>query len=103
ARCPVMFAPAMHTEMWEHAATRANVAALRERGCLVIEPDEGRLTGVDSGKGRFPEPERIFSAAVSVLDGTQRDLSGIRIAVSAGGTREFIDPVRFLGNSSSGR
>ena len=67
ARCPVVFAPAMHTEMWEHAATQANVATLRERGCLVIEPAEGRLTGADSGKGRLPEPDEIYDVCVDVL------------------------------------
>jgi phosphopantothenoylcysteine decarboxylase/phosphopantothenate--cysteine ligase len=112
ARCPVVFAPAMHTEMWEHAATQANVATLRERGALVIEPAVGRLTGVDTGKGRLPEPDEIFALCQDVLDrgvGLDRldhrppDLSGLTVVVSAGGTREPIDPVRFLGNRSSGR
>ncbi len=105
ARCPVVFAPAMHTEMWEHAATRANVATLRERGALVIEPAEGRLTGVDTGKGRLPEPEEIFEVALDVLTRgiTAADLTGRHVVVSAGGTREYLDPVRFLGNRSSGR
>ena len=67
ARCPVVFAPAMHTEMWEHPATRANVATLRERGALVIEPAEGRLTGADTGKGRLPEPAEIFEVCLDVL------------------------------------
>ncbi len=104
ARCPVVFAPAMHTEMWEHAATQANVATLRERGCLVIEPAEGRLTGADSGKGRLPEPDEIYDVCVDVLArgvGTL-DLAGRQVVVSAGGTREYLDPVRFLGNRSSG-
>jgi phosphopantothenoylcysteine decarboxylase/phosphopantothenate--cysteine ligase len=107
ARCPVVFAPAMHTEMWEHPATRANVATLRERGVLVIEPAYGRLTGVDTGPGRLPEPAEIFAYAVDVLTrsaaGGGPDLSGRRVVVSAGGTREYLDPVRFLGNRSSGK
>jgi len=103
ARCPVVFAPAMHTEMWEHPATRENVATLRRRGALVIEPAEGRLTGKDTGKGRFPEPAEIFEYAVAVLArGGVSDLAGRRVVVSAGGTREYLDPVRFLGNRSSG-
>jgi phosphopantothenoylcysteine decarboxylase / phosphopantothenate---cysteine ligase len=109
ARCPVVFAPAMHTEMWEHAATQANVVTLRERGCLVIEPAEGRLTGADSGKGRLPEPDEIYDVCVDVLArgvGTGssfgQDLAGRQVVVSAGGTREYLDPVRFLGNRSSG-
>jgi phosphopantothenoylcysteine decarboxylase/phosphopantothenate--cysteine ligase len=105
ARCPVIFAPAMHTEMWEHAATQANVATLRERGALVIEPAEGRLTGADTGKGRLPDPGEIFALATDVLArggiGIQ-DLAGKHVVVSAGGTREYLDPVRFLGNRSSG-
>ena len=103
ARCPVVLAPAMHTEMWEHAATQENVATLRRRGALVIEPAEGRLTGKDTGKGRFPEPAEIFEYAVAVLRGGGRpDLTGRHVVVSAGGTREYLDPVRFLGNRSSG-
>jgi phosphopantothenoylcysteine decarboxylase / phosphopantothenate---cysteine ligase len=105
ARCPVVFVPAMHTEMWEHPATRANVATLRERGAVVIEPAEGRLTGVDSGKGRLPEPDEIFDVCLDVLGraaGSGQDLAGRRVVVSAGGTREYLDPVRFLGNRSSG-
>ena len=106
ARCPVVFAPAMHTEMWEHPATQANVATLRERGCVVIEPAVGRLTGADSGKGRLPDPDALFDAARRVLArGTldnARDLTGRHVVVSAGGTREPIDPVRFIGNRSSG-
>src|SRR3954452_4840587 len=107
ARCPVVFAPAMHTEMWEHPATRENVATLRRRGSLVIEPAEGRLTGADTGKGRFPDPAEIFEVAHDVLlragSGSHLDLSGRHVVVSAGGTREYLDPVRFLGNRSSGR
>ncbi len=104
ARCPVVFAPAMHTEMWEHAATRANVATLRQRGAVVIEPAEGRLTGKDTGKGRLPEPAEIFELALEVLSRgvATPDLAGRHVVVSAGGTREYLDPVRFLGNRSSG-
>ncbi|WP_372736901.1 bifunctional phosphopantothenoylcysteine decarboxylase/phosphopantothenate--cysteine ligase CoaBC, partial [Nocardioides sp.] len=105
ARCPVIFAPAMHTEMWEHPATQANVATLRERGVLVLEPAEGRLTGADTGKGRLPEPAEIFETCIEVLGRSTtggRDLLGRRVVVSAGGTREYLDPVRFLGNRSSG-
>ncbi len=104
ARCPVVFAPAMHTEMWEHPATQANVATLRSRGALVIEPAEGRLTGADTGKGRFPDPAEIFEVARDVLarGGAHQDLAGRHLLVSAGGTREYLDPVRFLGNRSSG-
>ncbi len=128
ARCPVVLAPAMHTEMWEHAATRANVATLRERGVHVIEPVSGRLTGVDTGPGRLPDPEDIAREALSLVEhapvesspveplsvapalvepvetGLETlDLTGRRVVVSAGGTREAIDPVRFIGNRSSGR
>src|SRR5215207_2808237 len=103
ARCPVLFAPAMHTEMWEKPATQANVALLRERGSVVLEPAVGRLTGVDTGKGRLPEPEEIYSAAIHVLEGRPQDLAGRHVVISAGGTREFLDPVRYLGNRSSGR
>jgi phosphopantothenoylcysteine decarboxylase/phosphopantothenate--cysteine ligase len=107
ARCPVVFAPAMHTEMWEHPATRANVATLRSRGCLVLDPASGRLTGPDSGPGRLPEPDELWQVAVRVLArgpaGLAQDLAGRRVVVSAGGTREEIDPVRFIGNWSSGK
>jgi phosphopantothenoylcysteine decarboxylase / phosphopantothenate---cysteine ligase len=105
ARCPVLYAPAMHTEMWEHPATQANVAVLRRRGAVVLDPAVGRLTGADSGAGRLPEPEEIFAVAVRLLDGPDpkdRDLAGRRVVVSAGGTREEIDPVRFIGNWSTG-
>ncbi|MEV5706979.1 bifunctional phosphopantothenoylcysteine decarboxylase/phosphopantothenate--cysteine ligase CoaBC [Actinoallomurus sp. NPDC052274] len=104
ARCPVVFAPAMHTEMWEHPATQANVATLRSRGCVVIEPAVGRLTGADSGKGRLPDPDALFDAARLVLArrNLPADLAGRHVVVSAGGTREPIDPVRFIGNRSSG-
>jgi phosphopantothenoylcysteine decarboxylase/phosphopantothenate--cysteine ligase len=107
ARCPVVFAPAMHTEMWQHPATQANVALLRSRGAVVIEPATGRLTGPDTGPGRLPEPAELFTVALRVLargaDGLAPDLTGRHVLVSAGGTREELDPVRFLGNWSSGR
>ena len=103
ARCPVLLAPAMHTEMWEHAATQANVATLRGRGVTVLEPAVGRLTGKDSGKGRLPEPDDLFVACRSALAPPVRDLADRRVVVSAGGTREHLDPVRFLGNRSSGK
>ncbi|WP_454048542.1 bifunctional phosphopantothenoylcysteine decarboxylase/phosphopantothenate--cysteine ligase CoaBC [Cellulomonas sp. Marseille-Q8402] len=107
ATCPVLMAPAMHTEMWQHPATRANVATLRERGVHVLDPDSGRLTGADSGPGRLPEPEAIAAAALALVDAEgkprARDLDGRSVVVSAGGTREPLDPVRFLGNRSSGR
>ena len=106
ARCPVLYAPAMHTEMWEHPATVANVATLRARGSIVLEPASGRLTGADSGKGRLPEPAEIAQLAELLLlhpDALPADLVGRRVVVSAGGTREALDPVRYLGNASSGR
>ncbi|WP_344960610.1 bifunctional phosphopantothenoylcysteine decarboxylase/phosphopantothenate--cysteine ligase CoaBC [Streptomyces thioluteus] len=105
ARCPVVFAPAMHTEMWENQATQENVATLRRRGAVVIEPAVGRLTGVDTGKGRLPDPEEIFEVCRRVLARGPRpaDLAGRHVVVSAGGTREPLDPVRYLGNRSSGR
>ena len=104
ARCPVVFAPAMHSEMWEHPATQANVATLRQRGAIVIEPAEGRLTGADTGKGRLPDPAEIFELALGVQGrrDADLDLAGLTVVVSAGGTREYLDPVRFLGNRSSG-
>ena len=113
ARCPVVYAPAMHTEMWEHPATRHNVATLRMRGAIVVEPAVGRLTGKDTGKGRLPEPADLFDLAITIMasafgggrapvpdDGLS--LAGRRVLVSAGGTREELDPVRFLGNWSTG-
>ena len=105
ARCPVLFAPAMHTEMWEHPATVENVATLRRRGSVVLEPASGRLTGTDTGKGRLPEPAEIASLAQLLLrrpDALPHDLAGRRVVVTAGGTRELLDPVRFLGNASTG-
>jgi phosphopantothenoylcysteine decarboxylase / phosphopantothenate---cysteine ligase len=106
ARCPVLYAPAMHTEMWEHPATVDNVAVLRRRGAVVLEPASGRLTGTDTGKGRLPEPAEIAAHAELLLrrpDALAYDLAGRHVVVSAGGTREALDPVRFLGNASSGR
>ena len=108
ARCPVVLAPAMHTEMWQHPATVANVATLRLRGALVIDPASGRLTGTDTGPGRLPEPEEIFAVCRDLLSGVQAglprlELAGRRVVISAGGTREPLDPVRFLGNRSSGK
>ncbi|TDE92502.1 bifunctional phosphopantothenoylcysteine decarboxylase/phosphopantothenate synthase [Occultella glacieicola] len=118
---PVLMAPAMHTEMWHHPATRANVATLRERGVHILDPADGRLTGADSGPGRLPEPEQILAAALALVPDERGDarplppagdrfaashggpLSGRRVVVSAGGTREPLDPVRFIGNRSSGR
>jgi len=136
ARCPVVLAPAMHTEMWLHPATRANVATLRERGVHVIDPAEGRLTGTDTGAGRLPEPDELYAAVLAIvgppgpaptaLSGTDDagaregvatagsreagsaaydvdGLKGRKVVVSAGGTREPLDPVRYLGNRSSGK
>jgi phosphopantothenoylcysteine decarboxylase/phosphopantothenate--cysteine ligase len=106
ARCPVMFAPAMHTEMWFHPATVENVATLRRRGAIVLEPASGRLTGADTGAGRLPEAEEITTLAGLLLergDALPYDMAGVKVLVSAGGTRETIDPVRFIGNRSSGK
>lgn len=106
ARAPVLMAPAMHTEMWTHPATVANVATLRNRGVIVVPPAVGRLTGTDSGPGRLPEAEQLAQLAELVLhrpDALRNDLAGRRILISAGGTREPLDPVRYLGNRSSGR
>jgi phosphopantothenoylcysteine decarboxylase/phosphopantothenate--cysteine ligase len=104
ARCPVVMAPAMHTEMWEHPATRANVATLRERGVVVLDPASGRLTGADSGPGRLPEPAAIAEVCRELLAGRRNpDLLGRTVLITAGGTREPLDPVRFLGNRSSGK
>ena len=105
ARCPTLYAPAMHTEMWEHPATAHNVATLRSRGALVVEPAVGRLTGADTGKGRLPEAGELFDLARLLLERGRiaPDLTGRHVVVSAGGTHEPLDPVRFLGNRSSGR
>jgi len=113
---PVVLAPAMHTEMWLHPATQANVATLRERGVTVLEPAVGRLTGPDSGPGRLPEPDDIVAAFYAAVggeadpatpsgrdaDASWGDLAGVRVLITAGGTREPLDPVRYLGNRSSG-
>ena len=126
--CPVLMAPAMHTEMWQHQATQANVETLRSRGVTVLEPASGRLTGADSGPGRLPEPEAIFTAAMALAGASAAPadppsdpavaaapgrgpgrraqparLAGLTVTISAGGTREPLDPVRFLGNRSSGK
>lgn len=98
---PVLIAPAMHAEMWRHPATQANIATLRDRGVRIVGPADGELAGGDSGPGRMEEPESIAAAVFAAL--VPRDLLGVHVAVSAGGTREPIDPVRFLGNRSSGR
>jgi phosphopantothenoylcysteine decarboxylase / phosphopantothenate---cysteine ligase len=109
AHCPVVFAPAMHTEMWLHPATQANVSTLRSRGAVVVRPDVGRLTGPDAGVGRLPDPAELFAVAVAVLADPDiavraagQDMADLKVVVSAGGTREHLDPVRFIGNSSSG-
>ncbi|GAB3406655.1 bifunctional phosphopantothenoylcysteine decarboxylase/phosphopantothenate--cysteine ligase CoaBC [Schumannella luteola] len=121
SRAPLVIAPAMHTEMWQNPATVANVALLRERGAVFVGPADGQLTGADSGPGRLSEPEEIVDAVLAVLPGKSaspaaagatagsaasaipQDLAGRRVLVTAGGTREPIDPVRFVGNRSSGR
>jgi len=106
ARCPVLLVPAMHTEMWEHPATVQNVAVLRSRGTLVARPASGRLTGAGWGAGRLPEPAEIVDLATLLLcraDALPPDLTGRHVLISAGGTREPLDPVRYLGNRSSGR
>jgi phosphopantothenoylcysteine decarboxylase/phosphopantothenate--cysteine ligase len=106
ARCPVVFAAAMHTEMWEHPATVDNVETLRRRGALVLDPGTGRLTGADTGKGRLPEPAELAQVCELLLyrpDALPGDLRDRHVVVSAGGTREPLDPVRFLGNRSSGK
>lgn len=111
SRAPLVVAPAMHTEMWQHPATVANVATLRERGVTIIGPETGRLTGADVGPGRVSEPATIVAAVLAAAAGTRthpdaasaRDLAGRRVLVTAGGTREPIDPVRYLGNHSSGK
>lgn len=109
ATCPIVLAPAMHTEMWRHPATQANVAVLRARGVVVLEPGVGRLTGADSGPGRLPEPDDIEASALAALADpaaaaamAAQDFAGSRVLISAGGTREALDPVRFVGNHSSG-
>jgi phosphopantothenoylcysteine decarboxylase/phosphopantothenate--cysteine ligase len=98
---PVLLCPAMHTEMWEHPAVEENLATLRRRGVLVVDPEEGPLAGGDSGAGRLADPATIVARTLSLLG--ERDLEGVGVAVSAGGTREPIDPVRYLTNRSSGK
>lgn len=103
---PLVIAPAMHTEMWRNPATVANIATLRERGVTIVGPAVGQLTGADSGPGRMEEPETIVAAAIAAHERAtagERDLAGVHVLVTAGGTREPLDPVRFLGNRSSGR
>jgi phosphopantothenoylcysteine decarboxylase/phosphopantothenate--cysteine ligase len=103
-RAPVLVCPAMHTEMWEHAAVQENLRILTARGVHVVEPESGRLAGGDVGAGRLAEPARIVAAVEALLDdGSAHDLTGLRVVVTAGGTREPIDPVRFIGNRSSGK
>ena len=101
ATCPVIISPAMHTEMWENAATKQNVSTLRNRGVHIVDPGVGRLTGEDTGVGRLAEPEVILSAASALLE--ERTLEGVRVLVTTGGTRERIDPARYVGNFSSGK
>ena len=102
-RAPVLVAPAMHTEMWEHPAVQDNLALLRRRGVHIVDPESGRLAGGDVGAGRLADPARIVEAAVAILAPAVGDLAGRRVLVTAGGTREAIDPVRFIGNRSSGK
>jgi phosphopantothenoylcysteine decarboxylase/phosphopantothenate--cysteine ligase len=99
---PVVVAPAMHTEMWDHPAVQENIATLLRRGVYVVAPEEGRLAGGDIGRGRLAAPEAIVAAAEAAL-GATRDLEGLHVVITAGGTREPIDPVRFIGNRSSGK
>ena len=105
--CPTIIAPAMHTEMWLHAATQANVETLRRRGAVIVGPDEGQLAGGDVGPGRLVDEDVILAAIAAALEGSagkqEGSLAGRRIVVTAGGTREPIDPVRFIGNRSSGK
>jgi phosphopantothenoylcysteine decarboxylase/phosphopantothenate--cysteine ligase len=101
ATCPVIIAPAMHTEMWENRATRQNISTLKDRGVIIVDPGVGRLTGEDSGVGRLAEPESILAAANAILG--EKILAGVRVLVTTGGTRERIDPARYVGNYSSGK
>ncbi len=101
-RCPILVVPAMHTEMWEHPATQQNLATLKSRGVRVLGPAAGALSSGDSGPGRMVEPTEISAAATGLL-GRSEDLAGVRVLITAGGTREPIDPVRYIGNNSSGR
>ncbi len=102
-RAPILLCPAMHTEMWEHPSVQENLDVLRRRGVLVLGPAEGRLAGGDEGPGRLVEPSQIVAAARAILEGHRGPLSGRRVVISAGGTREAIDPVRVITNRSSGR
>jgi phosphopantothenoylcysteine decarboxylase / phosphopantothenate---cysteine ligase len=102
-RAPVLLCPAMHTEMWEQASVQENLATLRRRGVLVLEPDSGALAGGDEGAGRLPEPAAIAELVERIVGGYRGELSGVRVLISAGGTREAIDPVRVITNRSSGR
>jgi phosphopantothenoylcysteine decarboxylase / phosphopantothenate---cysteine ligase len=102
-RAPVLLAPAMHTEMWEHPAVQENLSVLRRRGVHIVDPESGRLAGGDVGAGRLADPARIVDAAAAILSPSPGDLAGRRVLVTAGGTREAIDPVRFIGNRSSGK
>jgi phosphopantothenoylcysteine decarboxylase/phosphopantothenate--cysteine ligase len=101
SKAPLLLAPAMHTEMWQNPATVANIAVLRERGVTIVGPGSGQLTGTDSGLGRMVEPDEIVAAALAAV--VRKDLVGKRILITAGGTREPLDPVRFIGNRSSGK
>ena len=104
SEAPIVIAPAMHTEMWRNPATQANISILRSRGVTIVGPAVGQLTGTDAGPGRMEEPEAIVTAALERAAASARlDLAGRRIVVTAGGTREPLDPVRFLGNRSSGK
>ncbi len=104
---PVVICPAMHTEMWEHPAVQENLAVLVDRGAIIVPPEQGRLAGGDVGTGRLASPEVVVEAVIATLSGVQAatggPLAGRRVVVSAGGTREAIDPVRFIGNRSSGK
>jgi phosphopantothenoylcysteine decarboxylase/phosphopantothenate--cysteine ligase len=102
-RGPLIVAPAMHTEMWQNPATEHNVTVLRERGVVVVDPASGALTGRDVGVGRMAEVHSIVSATYAAVGRSERDLEGVRILITGGGTREQLDPVRFIGNASSGR
>lgn len=102
-RAPVIVCPAMHTEMWEHPAIEENIATLQRRGVHIVSPEEGRLAGGDVGKGRLAEPATVVAAVERVLAPMDFDLGGLRVVVTAGGTREALDPVRFIGNRSTGK
>ena len=103
SRAPVLICPAMHTEMWEQPSVQENLATLRRRGVMILQPEDGRLAGDDSGSGRLPHPRRIYEMVQKILMGDLGRLSHRRVVISAGGTREPIDPVRVITNNSSGR